>query len=48
MREQRQGLEWSLSCQRSLRLMWGCTNDSVLSAFRFAVVVDVITEFSRE
>ena len=26
-REQIQGLEWILSCYRSLRLKWGCTND---------------------
>ena len=40
MREQRQGLEWILSCQRSLSLRWGCTKD--------LVVVDVVTEFARE
>ena len=27
MREQRQESEWILSCQRSLRLKWGCTKD---------------------
>ena len=47
MREQRQESEWILSNQRSLRLKWGCTKDLYCHHF-FAVVVDVVTEFSRE
>ena len=27
MREQRQGLEWIMSCQKNMRLKWGCTKD---------------------
>ena len=27
LREQRQESGWILSCKRSLRIMWGCTND---------------------
>ena len=46
MREQGQGSEWIPSCQRSLRLKWGCTMD--LCCHFFAVVIDVVTEFSRE
>ena len=46
MREQRQVNEWILSCQRSLRLKWGCTKD--LCCQLFAVVVDVVTEFAKE
>ena len=48
MREQRQGLQWILSCQRSLGLKWGCTKDQCCHLFFFAVVIDVVTEFARE
>ena len=48
MIEQRQGLEWILSCQRSLRLMWGCIKGLCCHLFFFALVVDVVTEFARD
>ena len=47
MMEQRQGLEWILSCQSSLRFKWRCTKDLCCHLFFFAVVVDVVTEFAR-
>ena len=43
--EQRQGLEWILSCQMKLRLKWGCTKDLCCHLF---VLVDVVTEFAGE
>ena len=46
MREQRRESELILSCQRSLRLMWGCTKD--LCCHLFSVEVDVATEFARD
>ena len=48
MREQRQWLEWILSCQRSLENRVGMRQASMLLPFLFAVVVDVVTEFARE
>ena len=42
MSEQRQGLEWIL------RLKWGCTKDVCCHLFFFAMVVDVVTEFTKE
>ena len=47
MREQRQELEWIMSCQRSFRLEWGRYQGSVLSPFPLAVVVDVVTKLER-
>ena len=47
MREQGQWSEWILSCQRSLRLKWGCTKDLCSHIF-LAFVVDVVNEFARE
>ena len=46
MREQRQGLEWILSCQRSLRLRWRCIK-ALCCHLLFAVVVNVVIEFVR-
>ena len=46
MREQRPESERILSCERSLRLKWGCTKD--LCCHLFVVVVDVVIEFARE
>ena len=48
MREQRQGLYRILSCKTTLRLKFGSTEDLCCHFFFFAVVVDVVTEFSRE
>ena len=48
MRELRDELKWILSCQWSLRLKWGCTNDLCCHPFLFAVVVDVVSEFAPE
>ena len=48
MREQREGSEWILSCQRSFRLRWGCTNDLCCHLSFSAVVVGVVTELARE
>ena len=47
MRVQRRESEWIMSCQRSLRLKWGCNMDLCCHLF-FAVVVDVVTEFASE
>ena len=51
MREQKQYSVWILSCQRSCQCEFevnvGMHQGSVLSSFVFAVVVDVITGFSR-
>ena len=47
MSEQRQVLEQILSCQRNLRLQWGCDKDLCCRLFLFAVVVNVVTEFAR-
>ena len=44
--EQRQGLEWTMSCQRSLRLKWGCIKGMCCQLF-FAVMVDVVNELSK-
>ena len=40
--------EWILSCQRSLRPKWVCTNDLCYHHLFLAVVVDVVTELARE
>ena len=48
MRDQRQESKWIVSCQRSLRLKWGCTKDLCCHLFLFAVVVDVVTDLERE
>ena len=36
-----------MSCQRSLRLTWGCNNGMCCHVFQLAVVVDVVAEFAR-
>ena len=46
MMDQRQELELILSCQRSLKLKWGCIKD--LCRYLFAVVVDTVAEFAKE
>ena len=48
MREQGPESEWILSCQKSLRLMFGWRNDVCCHIFFFAVVVDVVAEFDIE
>ena len=46
MREQRQESELILSCQWSLRLKLGCTND--LNHHLFCSCVDVVTKYGIE
>ena len=45
MREQRQESEWILSCQRSLKLKWGCTK---CSYSHLVVLLDVVTDLTRD
>ena len=47
MREQRQGLEES-ELSEEFEVKKGMHQGSVLSPYLFAVVVDVVTEFTRE
>ena len=48
MREKGQKPGCILSCQRSLRLKWGCTKDLCYHLFFFAVVVDIVSELDRD
>ena len=43
MNERIQGLEWILSCQRSLRLMRGCKKNLCCHLF-YELVEDVVTD----
>ena len=48
MTEQQQVSQWTVSCQRSLSLKWGCTRDLCCHLFLFAVMVDVVSELAQE